>query len=214
MFTGIIEKVCFVESVSAVAGGKVVCVGLGELAEDVAIGDSVAVNGVCLTAVRVSGGSVCFDVSGETLEKSSLGGVGAGNLVNIERAMRADSRFGGHIVQGHVDGVAKVSGVERKGDFWRISVRVGGELLDQIVEKGSVALEGISLTVASIAGDELSVAVIPQTWENTNLSGKRVGDELNIETDIIAKIVAKQFEKAYGKKKESLTVDKLREMGF
>ena len=214
MFTGIIEKVCVVRSVAALAGGVRVGIEIGELALEAKIGDSIAVNGVCLTVTEISGGLAGFDVSGESLSKSTLKGLKAGDEVNIERAMKADGRFGGHFVLGHVDGVAKITSIEKLGDFWRVTVKPGDELAGQLVVKGSVAIDGISLTIASMGEDVFTIAVIPQTWESTNLGAKMVGSEVNIETDIIAKLIERQLTRAYDTKRQGLTMEKLKEMGF
>ena len=213
MFTGIIEGVGVVRSVSLGSTGGVVSVDIGSLSEGTGVGDSVAVNGVCLTVSKLSGSVADFDVSGESVGKSSLGKVRSGAAVNLERAMSAGGRFGGHIVQGHVDGVGKVEAVERKGDFVELRFSAGGELLGEIVAKGSVAVDGVSLTVAKMDGRGFSVAVIPVTLKETTLGKVKTGDVVNIETDIICKTVKKQLERMVAGE-GGLTVDKLRGLGF
>ena len=188
-------------------------VDLGCLGRDVKVGDSIAINGVCLTVSQVSGVAATFDVSGETLGKSTLGKLTASSVVNVEDAMKPSDRFGGHFVLGHVDGIANIKSIMKKGDFRDISFSAPAELLDQMVAKGSVAVDGISLTIASMDDSSFSVAIIPQTWQNTNLHMRRPGDWVNIETDIIVKTVQKQLRNALPAK-DSLTVEKLKQLGF
>jgi len=213
MFTGIIEFVGVVRGASFSSSGGRVSVDIGLLAEGTKVGDSIAVNGVCLTVSRLSGSVADFDVSGETVGKSSVGKVRSGSVVNLERAMSAGGRFGGHIVQGHVDGVAKVEAVKRQGEFVEMRFGCAEELLGEIIAKGSVAVDGVSLTVAKIDGRGFSVAAIPVTLKETTLGKMKVGDVVNVETDIICKTVKKQLERMVGGG-GGLTVDKLREMGF
>ncbi len=208
MFTGIIESVCKVVTFS----GSIVVVDLGELVKEVKLGDSVAVNGVCLTAAKIEGKNVSFDVSGESLGRSIIGKLKSGDMVNIELAMRADGRFGGHIVQGHVDGIATVKEIVRGAKFWEIKFTADEKVIDQMVEKGSVAINGISLTVADIDGMVFKIAVIPVTIDGTMLKNLKVGDHVNIETDIIGKMIHKQIARMTGG--SGLTIEKLRGMGY
>ena len=213
MFTGIIEYLGIVRSVRKSTSGGTISVDIGPLSGGTALGDSIAVNGACLTVTKLAGTVADFDISSETLSKSSIGKVKAGSRVNLERAMQADGRFGGHIVQGHVDGTAKVAAVEKKGDFADIRFEAGSELLYEIVTKGSVAIDGISLTVAEMDDRGFSVAVIPVTCKETTLNQIKTGDVVNIETDIICKTIRKQLEQM-SVSGGGLTMDKLREMGF
>ena len=213
MFTGIIEGVGRVKSSSARAGGLLVRIDLGGLCDGLKAGDSIAVNGVCLTAAKIERTSVEFDISAETVTKSSLGSIKAGEVVNIERAMSADGRFGGHIVQGHVDGVARVKSIDRKGDFFDIRFAADSSLLDCMVLKGSVAVDGISLTVAELSDRSFGVTVIPTTWESTTFSGAKVGDVVNVETDVFVKVIRSQLEKILPTS-EGLSAEKLKELGF
>ena len=214
MFTGIIEAVGTVRSVrSAAAAGKVVGIDLGPLAQGSGAGDSIAVNGVCLTISRLSGSVADFDVSAETLAKSTIGGIQAGAVVNMERAMPADGRFGGHIVLGHVDGTARIEAIERRGDFCEMRFAAAAELLDEMVSKGSVAVDGISLTIASLDEKGFSIALIPTTLRETTLGTAKVGDIVNIETDMLIKAVRKYLSKIAGPRQD-LTIEKLRECGF
>ena len=214
MFTGIIETIGLVRTVRGGSGDMVLSVDLGEAGGGVKVGESIAVNGVCLTVSRLSSGRLAeFDVSGETLAVSSMGRIRAGSKVNLERAVSADGRFGGHIVLGHVDGVARVKSVERRGDFAEMTFATASDLLDEMVVKGSVCVEGVSLTVARMDEKGFSVSVIPTTLQETTLGRIKVGQVVNIETDIIGKTVKKQLAKMLGSQ-ETLTIERLKELGF
>ncbi len=213
MFTGLIETICTVRSVRQSGGTMLLSIDLGELADDGRIGDSIAINGVCLTIARLEGGIATFELSGETLAKSTLGKLKPSSQVNIERAIRAADRFGGHFVQGHIDGTATIKAIDKRGRFADMKFAAEPELLDQMVVKGSVAVDGISLTIASMDQNSFSVALIPETLKKTTLSKVKIGDEVNIETDIIVKTIKKQLEKILPQK-QSLTAEKLKELGF
>jgi len=215
MFTGLIEGVCEVKSVSATgaSGGGSVIVDLGGLAEGCRLGDSIAISGVCLTVVRLDGTAATFGLSLETMEKSTLAALRAPAKVNVERAMKATDRFGGHIVQGHVDGIGSVKAVKTLCEFADIEFAAGPELLEQMVPKGSVAVDGVSLTVAGLGPQSFRVAAIPETLAGTTLGSTRTGTRVNIEIDILVKIVRRQLE-AIMPQQQPLTVDRLRQMGF
>ena len=213
MFTGLIEKVCSVRSVQSMAGSMKLAVDMGEIASECNIGDSIAINGVCLTISKLEGNLATFDVSAETIAKTSLDKLNSSSQVNIERAMKANDRFGGHFVLGHIDGTAKIQAIEKHGEFLNMKFSAGTELLEMMVLKGSVSVDGISLTLASINKEGFSVAVIPQTLKKTTLNNVKIGDCVNIETDIIIKAVKKQLDKILPKT-EPLTAEKLRELGF
>jgi len=213
MFTGLIEQVCTVKTVSRRAGTMALTIDLGKLAGESKIGDSIAVNGTCLTVARLGGNLATFDVSGETLSKSNLGRLTAGSKVNVELSMKIGDRFGGHIVQGHVDGAATIKAIDKRGQFADIRFEADTELLDQMVVKGSVAVDGISLTIASMEGSIFSVALIPETLKKTTLGEAKIGDVVNIETDIIVKIIKKQLENIFPQR-QTLTVEKLKQLGF
>ena len=222
MFTGLIEAVCEVRSVRATGGAMRLSVDLGKLApasnkrgqaDESKIGDSIAINGVCLTVAKLDGNLAEFDVSSETLKKSALGKLKPASQVNTELSMKATDRFGGHIVQGHIDGVATIKAIDRQGQFANIKFAADSELLGQMVVKGSVAVDGISLTVADMDQTSFSAAIIPETLEKTTLGKAKIGDVVNIETDIIAKIIKKQLDKILPPA-EKLSVERLKELGF
>ena len=213
MFTGLIEAVCTVKSVRRGENAMLLSIDLGELADDGRIGDSIAINGVCLTIARLEGGLASFELSGETLAKSTLGKLKPSSQVNVERAIRAADRFGGHFVQGHIDGTATIKAIDKRGRFADMKFAAEPGLLDAMVVKGSVAVDGISLTIASIDQNSFSVALIPETLNKTTLSRVKIGYEVNIETDIIVKTIKKQLEKILPQR-QSLTAEKLKELGF
>ena len=213
MFTGLIEKVCSVRSVQHIAGSMKLTIDMGEIASECNIGDSIAVNGVCLTISKLEGNLASFDVSVETIARTSLDKLNSSSKVNIERAMKANDRFGGHFVLGHIDGTAKIQAIEKQGEFVNIKFSAGSELLGMMLLKGSVSVDGISLTLANVSKEGFSVAVIPQTLKKTTLNNAKIGDYVNIETDIIIKAVKKQLDKILPKN-EPLTAEKLRELGF
>lgn len=192
MFTGIVTETATVADALRTDEGRRIVVEGSDFSE-VEVGDSVAVDGVCLTAVAVDGRRVSFDVVPETLSRTTLGAAGPGSRVNIELAMPAAGRFDGHIVQGHVDGVGEVVSLDRTGAGTTMTVRVPEHLLGQIVEKGSLAVNGVSLTVAGVKDDAVSVALIPHTLEITNLGLRNTGDPVNLESDIIAKYVERML---------------------
>ncbi len=190
MFTGIIEEVGEVVEINDAAEFRTIRVRGSRVFDDLRIGSSIAVNGVCLTARSIAANAFAAEMSRETLDRTSLGSLKKGALVNLERPMRADSRFGGHIVQGHVDGAGRIRSFERQGDAWNFEVEFPQTGRRYLVEKGSVAVDGISLTVASLlASNVFSVAIIPHTFENTNLKTARAGDPVNLEFDVVAKYV-------------------------
>lgn len=213
MFTGLVETICIVTSVRSVADATVLGVDLRELAGECRAGDSIAISGVCLTVARIDGTVVSFDVSAETLARSTLIGLRPSSHVNIERAIKAADRFGGHFVQGHVDGTATVAAMDKHGKYTDITFRADAELLGDMVVKGSVAVDGVSLTVANTDQNGFRIAIIPETLKRTTLSRARIGDTVNIETDIIVKTVKRQLENILPKT-ETLTAERLRELGF
>lgn len=213
MFTGIIEELGTVERWEARGAGARVTVRCAKVLGDTTPGSSIAVNGVCLTAAAVAPRSFSADVSPETLLRTNLGDLRPGARVNLERPLAANGRFGGHIVQGHVDGTGELVSLEALGDAnWWLTVRFPGELSPYIVEKGSIAVDGISLTVAALEGDLLSAAIIPHTYENTTLHAYRPGARLNLECDILAKYVARLLGRTG--RSSALTVERLRELGY
>jgi riboflavin synthase len=214
MFTGLIEAVCEVKSVSpGTASGGSLAVDLGGLAPQCRTGDSIAVSGVCLTVTQLTGTTATFGLSPETLERSTLGRLPPASKVNIERALRPTDRLGGHLVQGHIDGLGTIKAVKRLGEFADIEFAVEAPLLEQMVLKGSVAVDGVSLTIAGLDPGGFRVAAIPETLNRTTLGNAYIGGRVNVETDILVKIVRRQLE-AILPQKQPLTMDRLRQMGY
>lgn len=189
MFTGIVEHLGTVSSLESGERDRTIAVEAGPMAADVDVGDSVAVNGVCLTAVRVDRSTIYFHTIGETLDRTNLGRLEPGHPVNLERPISPSGRFDGHLVQGHVDGVGTVLTVEPEGESRRMHIEVPPALLRYVVEKGSVTVDGVSLTVAGVDEKSLEVALIPHTLQVTTLGSREPGDPVNLEVDVLAKYV-------------------------
>lgn len=215
MFTGIIEETGKISAFDKQTDGARIKIAAKIVIEKTAEGDSIAVNGVCLTALNIRADSFTADVSGETLNRSTLGKLSVGARVNLERAVTPTTRLGGHIVQGHVDARGKFLGAAQSGDFWTVRVSYPKEIGQYLVYKGSISVEGISLTIADLKDDSFEIAVIPKTWELTNLSTLSNSDDVNLEVDVIAKYVERIL--LYGKntaRSEEVTVEKLTKLGF
>jgi riboflavin synthase len=194
MFTGIVAALGTVNELFTDGDSRRFVIQGGDLFADLMIGDSIAVNGVCLTAVEVSGGTATVEVVPETLARSTIGSLAAADRVNLERPLRSDGRFDGHIVQGHVDCVAEVVAVTPEGDGRRMTIALPDDLARYVVEKGSITVDGVSLTVAGLTPSGFAVAVIPHTLEITTLGLRRPGDQVNLEFDVIGKYVERMLE--------------------
>lgn len=214
MFTGIIEELGKIASLERDAGGARIKISAKIVTENTNEGDSIAVNGVCLTALNIRKDSFAADVSMETLNRSTLGNLKIGSSVNLERAVTPSTRLGGHIVQGHVDGRGKFLQAVQDGDFWTVRIAFPKEIGQYLVLKGSVSVEGISLTIADLADEYFEIAVIPKTWELTNLSSLKTGDAVNLEADVIAKYVERILLCGQKESGENITMEKLSKLGF
>jgi len=214
MFTGIVEEVGKVSGIVRQGGKRRLRVSASQVTQELKEGDSVAVSGVCLTAVDIATGSFGADLAEETWNRTSFSRIKEGALINLELPMRADGRFGGHIVQGHVDGTGKFLGLDRipdAEDYW-LRIQIPEELERYVIFKGSLSIEGISLTVAKIEGTKVTVAIIPHTAEMTNLTSLNPGDPVNLEVDMIAKYVEKMVR---GESSNSrITMERLVQEGF
>lgn len=217
MFTGLIEDIGTVKKAVRSGGSAFLEIVSDTVARGLQVGDSVAVNGVCLTAVSFSGRSFKADVSPETLGVTNLGTLKSGSKVNLERALRMGDRLGGHMVSGHVDCVGKIKSVTRDVNGWRISVSVSGESALYVVERGSIAVDGTSLTVADVSGSAVELYIIPHTGVNTSLVSKKPDDPVNIEYDVIAKYILKQEHINQNRKREKgpvIDIEYLNRNGF
>jgi riboflavin synthase len=214
MFTGIIEEVGRVTSITNDNDNRRLTVSATHLVKELKKGDSIAVSGVCLTAVEITAKSFCADLAEETWNRTSFSRIKPGALVNLELPMPADGRFGGHIVQGHVDGTGKFIALDEipgADNYW-LRIEIPSDLARYVIFKGSLSIEGISLTVAKVEGTRVTVAVIPHTTEMTNLNSLRPGDPVNLEVDIIAKYVEKMVRGTAGS--SSITIESLVREGF
>ena len=189
MFTGIIEELGSVRAIEERGENARIVIAARVVTDGTNHGDSISVNGVCLTALDIQPDSFAADVSRETLLRSTLGRLRPGTPVNLERAVTPATRLGGHIVQGHVDARGQLAGVEDHGESWTVRINFPKEIARYLVFKGSVAVEGISLTIAALTDDYFEIAIIPKTWEVTNLSHLRPGDDVNIEVDVLGKYI-------------------------
>jgi len=196
VFTGIVEEVGTVEALDRRPGGVRLSVRAPRLAQLASVGDSIAISGCCLTAVVVDGDVLRFEAVPETLARTSLGALAEGDAVNLEDALRAGEPFGGHFVQGHVDGVGTVVDVQAEGVGHRMRLQVPETLAHYVVEKGSLAVAGVSLTVAAVDGETFEVALIPHTWTATTLSRLAPGDPVNVEADVMAKYVERLLDRS------------------
>ena len=215
MFTGIIEEIGTIQGIQHGSQSAVLSIQCKKVLEGTKVGDSIAVNGVCLTVIELGKDGYCADVMAETLRRSSLGALKAGSRVNLERAMAADGRFGGHIVAGHIDGTGKIEAIRKDETAVWYRVSAEPEVLRYIVEKGSITIDGISLTVAAVSENDFQVSIIPHTQANTILADRVVGDIVNLETDIIGKYVEKLLTGPEPENKKSkITMEFLMENGF
>jgi len=218
MFTGIIEHVGRVEflntALDGAAQGARLRVHAGPLAASLAVSNSIAVNGCCLTVVEITGEAFAADLSSETLRRTSFAEIKPGTRLNLERPLTAGKEFGGHFVQGHVDGIGRVTRWEADGANWWLGVRVPRGLARYVAMKGSIAIDGISLTIANLTGDVVEAAIIPFTYANTNLQALRVGDAVNLEADVLAKYVERILEARRPAPACTLSVERLVEEGF
>lgn len=197
MFTGLVEELGRVTALDSNGDGIRLRIAADTVIDDITMGASIAVNGVCLTVVEFDDASFAVDAVPETMERSSLGTLDVGSTVNLERSVRADDRLGGHIVQGHVDATTAITEIESYDDeSWRFHFALDPAVAPYVVEKGSITLDGISLTIASLDTDGFSIAVIPHTAEVTTLGAKQVGDIVNVEVDVLAKYVERQLQLA------------------
>lgn len=212
MFTGIVERTGVLVSSRALPGGRALRIDAGPLAGDCVPGASIAVSGVCLTVTHVEGSVLTFDVITESLRRTTLGDRNVGDRVNLERSLRAGDRLDGHFVQGHVDGRATVSNVRRTPAEYVISLRPEETVRPYLIPKGSVALDGVSLTIAEVLADHFTVALIPTTLERTTLAGLETGHRVNVESDIIARTIIHRLDAVAGS--NGLSMDRLRKAGF
>lgn len=211
MFTGIIEEIGTVKEFAKSGNSALIVVECSKILENPQIGESIAIDGVCQTVTKFDKGSFSAQVSFETLDVTTFSKLKKGDKVNLERALSVNGRFGGHIVTGHIDGLAKIKNIQKLAEFYNIKFEIAQDLAKYVAKKGSVTLNGISLTVADISGSEFIVAIIPHTFENTSLKSLQTGDFVNFEVDILAKYVEKILSTGNNK---AIDEDFLKENGF
>ena len=214
MFTGIIEELGVVKGLAVRGPSGQITIQAKKVLEGPRTGDSIAVNGICLTVVSMDQDSFTADVMAETFRRSSLGDCQPGSLVNLERAMAADGRFGGHIVSGHIDGTGVIREYRTEANAVWVRIKAAPEILGLVVEKGSISIDGISLTVAAVSGTDFQVSVIPHTGQETTLLRKRPGDRVNLENDLVGKYVEKLLGAGTRKPGSRITMEFLEENGF
>jgi len=214
MFTGLIEETGKIVKSAPLGDGKRLQISAGSILDDLKVDDSVAVNGVCLTVTQTLSDGFWADAVGSTLQKTTIGSLTTGETVNLERAMRLSDRLGGHIVQGHVHGIGRIVRLDRISENYFLEINIPQDLQKYLVAEGSIAVDGISFTIARLSENNAGISVIPHTWSKTNLAGRRIGDQVNIECDFFAKYIEKLMINFQKNNKGSLTFDKLKELGF
>lgn len=214
MFTGIIEEIGKIEKITPIAGGITLNLKAEKILEDIRVNDSVCIDGVCLTVTKSDKNSFWVDAVGATLDKSTFNGIRADALVNLERSVRLSDRLGGHLVQGHVNGIGTISEIKKLGENYLVKILIPDELEKYLIKEGSIAINGISLTIADLNKNEISISVIPHTWQNTNLKDKKVNEKVNVEIDILAKYVEKLLAKRSGNSDKNITESWLKELGY
>ena len=214
MFTGIIEEIGKIERITPIAGGITIRIHSDKIIEDVAVNDSVCIDGVCLTVTNKSKNTFLVDAVGATLEKTTFYNIKADAYVNLERSMRLSDRLGGHLVQGHVNGIGSISEIKKLGENYLVKIIVPEDLEKYLIKEGSIAINGISLTIADLNRNEISISVIPHTWQNTNLKDKEVNDKVNVEIDILAKYVEKLLTRNHNSSDQNITESWLKEIGY
>ena len=217
IFTGIIEELGVVKSIAINGASGCITIKAKKVLEGTQLGDSIAVNGTCLTVTSINSDGFSADVMAETVKRTSLSQVGKGDLVNLERAMILNGRFGGHIVSGHIDGTGTITKYTKEENAIWVTIKAPDEILDLIVEKGSICIDGISLTVATVSDQDFQVSIIPHTAKETTLIHKKVGSLVHLETDIVGKYIKKLMEnnqEEQAKKASGLTMEMLEEYGL
>lgn len=217
IFTGIIEELGVVKSIAINGASGCITIKAKKVLEGIQLGDSIAVNGTCLTVTSINSDGFSADVMAETVKRTSLSQVGKGDLVNLERAMILNGRFGGHIVSGHIDGTGTITKYTKEENAIWVTIKAPDEILDLIVEKGSICIDGISLTVATVSDQDFQVSIIPHTAKETTLIHKKVGSLVNLENDIVGKYIKKLMEnnqEEQAKKASGLTMEMLEEYGL
>lgn len=214
MFTGIIEEIGKIKKTEQIAGGLSIKIEAKKITEDISVNDSICIDGVCLTATKIENSGFWVDAVGATMEKSTFKEIKNFSSVNLERSVRLNDRLGGHLVQGHVNGVGTISEIKKPGENYLLKISVPDQLEKYLIKEGSIAINGISLTIADVIKNIITISVIPHTWRNTTLQYNQLNDKVNIEIDILAKYVEKLLIKNNSHKKNDLSENWLKELGY
>ena len=214
MFTGIVEEIGKIEKITPIAGGFTLQIKAEKVIEELAVNDSVCIDGVCLTVTKKENDAFWADAVGATLEKTTFNKIKADTFVNLERSVRLNDRLGGHLVQGHVNGIGTISEIKKLGENYQVKILIPDDLEKYLINEGSIAVNGISLTIADLNKNEISLSIIPHTWQNTNLKVKKVNDKVNVEIDILAKYVEKLLTKENNSSGSTISESWLKEIGY
>ena len=214
MFTGIVEEIGKIEKSSPIAGGFEIKIKAKKVLEDIKVNDSICIDGVCLTVTKADEKYFWVDAVGATLDKTTFNQIQPNTLVNLERSVKLSDRLGGHLVQGHVNGIGKLTEIKKLGDNYLLKIRIPENLESYLIKEGSITINGISLTIADLNKNEISISIIPHTWQNTNLKTKQVSDIVNVEIDILAKYVEKLLTRYNNSSDQNITESWLKEIGY
>lgn len=205
MFTGIVEEIGKIEKTTTIAGGLKLKINAAKILEDINVNDSICIDGVCLTVTETGQNYFLVDAVGATLEKTTFSNAQINASVNMERSVKLNDRLGGHLVQGHVNGIGKITEIKKLGENYLVKISIPAELERYLIKEGSIAIDGISLTIANLAENIISISIIPHTWRNTNLNSKMINDFVNVEIDILAKYVEKLLSKSNSSSEKNIS---------
>lgn len=214
MFTGIIEEIGKISSIHPIAGGMRMKISSSKILDDISVDDSICVSGVCLTAIKVEDDGFWVEAVGATLEKTTFSKMQLSSSVNLERSMRLNDRLGGHFVQGHTNGTGTILEINKLGENYFLKIKVNESLEKYLIEEGSITIDGVSLTIAELDGSKVGISLIPHTWHNTIIQYKKIGDKVNVETDVLAKYIEKLLGKNGANDNINITENWLKELGY
>ena len=214
MFTGIIEEIGKISSIQPIAGGMRIKISSSKILDDISVDHSICVNGVCLTAIKVEDDGFWVDAVGATLEKTTFSKMQISTPVNLERSLKLNDRLGGHFVQGHTNGIGTILGINKLGENYFLKIKVDEILEKYLIEEGSITIDGVSLTIAELDGSKVGISLIPHTWHNTIIQFKKIGNQVNVETDVLAKYIEKLLRKNGANKNINITDNWLKELGY
>jgi riboflavin synthase len=214
MFTGIIEEIGKISSIQPIAGGLRIKISSGKILDDISVDDSICVSGVCLTAIKVEDDGFWVDAVGATLEKTTFSKMQHSASVNLERSLRLNDRLGGHFVQGHTNGIGTILEINKLGENYFLKIKVDEILEKYLIEEGSITIDGVSLTIAKLDGSKVGISLIPHTWHKTIIQYKKIGDKVNVETDVLAKYIEKLIRKNGANNNINITENWLKELGY